>query len=77
MARIPNIKIVAGESKHDVTIYNLDTGEAISNIYAIELVADANDSPVMKVRITAGIKFEYEGPAEVEPLVVKREEETA
>lgn len=71
MARIPNIKLVVGEGgKRDVTAYDADTGEAITNIFAISFNIDANADPIVHVDIKAGITVEYDGPADVEPLVV-------
>lgn len=69
MARIPNLKIVAGPSKNDVKVFNLDTGEAITNVYSIDFNLVAGASPVVQVNITAGVKIEYEGSGDVDPEV--------
>lgn len=80
MAKIPNIRLVVGQDSYrDVTAYDLDTGEPITNLYAAHFSADASEDPIVKVTLKVGIKFVYEGPADLEPQVVTlpAEEETA
>lgn len=65
MAIERGIRIVKhGPGYRDVDVYDLETGEKLTNIYAVEFVADAALDPIVKVRITAQIPVEYEGPAE-------------
>ena len=66
MAEIHGVRIVKhGPRQRDVDVFDLETGEKLTNVYAVELVADAATAPLLKVRITADIPVEYEGPAEI------------
>lgn len=68
MADIPNIRLKykAGETYGEVT--DLDTGEPIKNIAAINFSIDANRrDQVALVQLTCYIEIEYEGPAETLP----------
>lgn len=78
MAEIHGVRIVKhGPRQRDVDVFDLETGEKLTNVYAVELVADAATAPLLKVRITADIPVEYEGPAEIVTPEEDRDERAA
>lgn len=64
MGEVRGVRIVKhGPRRRAVDVFDLETGEKLLNVHAVELVVDPARSPMTLVRITADIPFEYEGPA--------------
>lgn len=62
MSKMPSIRIVKttnARDGRDVTVYDLETGEAITNVHAVGI--DITRENAM-VRVTYAAPFVYEGP---------------
>lgn len=70
MAKIPNIKVVIPEGDPGLAVVtDRDTGEPITNVAGLRIDVDANRNPFAVVEMKVYIDVEYEGPAEIVPVV--------